>query len=96
MIYLDFPRKWFSLTGMPVKQVIWKNDLLDLIRAMFIKTAITQLIMGLSENLFHLSDPWNPLYHGKFTMLYLSKGQDRMGLIKSGIKHTVQLTKMNF
>ena len=43
-------------------KVIWKNALLDLIRAMFIKTAITQLIMGLSEQLFHLNDPYNPLY----------------------------------
>ena len=32
-----------------LKQVIWKNALLDLIRAMFIKIAITQLKMGLSE-----------------------------------------------
>ena len=33
-----------------LKQVIWQNALLDLIRAMFMKMAITQLIMGLSEN----------------------------------------------
>ena len=34
-----------------LKQVIWKNALLDLIRAMFIRMAITQLIMGLSEKI---------------------------------------------
>ena len=40
-----------------LKQVIWKNALLDLIRATFIRMAITQLIMGLSEKFFHLNDP---------------------------------------
>ena len=33
---------------------------------MFIKMAITQLIMGLSEKFFHLIDPWNPLYLEKY------------------------------
>ena len=40
-----------------LKQVIWKNALLDLIRAMFIKMDVTQLIMGLSEKFFRLHDP---------------------------------------
>ena len=40
-----------------LKQVIWKNALLDLIRAMFIKMAVIQLIMGLSEKFFRLHDP---------------------------------------
>ena len=62
-----------------LKQVIWKSALLDLIRAMFIKTPITQLIIGLSEKFFHLNDPCNPLCQEKFTILYLSKGPDRMG-----------------
>ena len=44
------------------KQVIWKNALLDLIRAMFIKMAVTQLIIGLSEKFFRLHDPQTPLY----------------------------------
>ena len=35
-----------------LKQVIWQNALLDLIRAMFMKMVVTQLIMGLSEELF--------------------------------------------
>ena len=29
-----------------LKQVIWQNALLDLIRAMFMKMSVTQLIMG--------------------------------------------------
>ena len=40
-----------------LKQVVWKNAYLDLIRAMLIQIAITQLIMGLSEKLFHLNNP---------------------------------------
>ena len=39
-----------------LKQVNWKNAFLDMIRAIFIKNAITQLIMGLSEKLFCLND----------------------------------------
>ena len=53
-IYLFFR---FQLDLFLLKQVIWKNALLDLIRAMFIKSAITQLIMGLSDKVFHLNDP---------------------------------------
>ena len=45
-----------------LKQVIWQNALLDLIRAMFMKMAVTQLIMGLSEKLFRLHDPQTTLY----------------------------------
>ena len=62
-----------------LKQVIWKNALLDLIRAMFIKIAITQLIMGLSEKFFRLHDPQTPLYQENITFSYLPKGPDRMG-----------------
>ena len=62
-----------------LKQVIWQNALLDLIRAMFIKMAITQLIMALSEKLFRLHDPQTPLYQENITILYLPKGPDRMG-----------------
>ena len=40
-----------------LKQVIWKNTLLDLIRAIFIKMAISQVIIGLSEKFFYLNDP---------------------------------------
>ena len=45
-----------------LKQVIWQNALLDLIRAMFMKMAVTKLIMGLSEKLFRLHYPQTPLY----------------------------------
>ena len=62
-----------------LKQVIWKNALLDLIRAMFIKMAITQLIMGLSEIFFRLHDPQTPLYQENIPISYPSKGPDRMG-----------------
>ena len=62
-----------------LKQIIWKNVLLDLIRAMFIKMAITQLIMGLSEKFFRLHDPQTPLYQKNITISYLPKGPDRMG-----------------
>ena len=62
-----------------LKQVIWKNALLDLIRAMFMKMAVTQLIMGLSEKFLHLHDPQTPLYQENITISYLSKGPDRMG-----------------
>ena len=50
-----------------LKQVIWKNALLDLIRALFIKIAVTQLIMGLSEFFFRLHDPQTPLYQINIT-----------------------------
>ena len=54
-----------------LKQVIiWKNALLYLIRVMFIKIAVTQLIMGLSKKLFRLHAPQTPL----------QKGPDRMGI----------------
>ena len=62
-----------------LKQVIWKNALLDLITAMFIKMAVTQLIMGLSEKFFRLHDPQTPSYHENITISYLPKGPDRMG-----------------
>ena len=62
-----------------LKQVIWKNALLDLIRALFIKMAVTQLIMGLSEKLFRLHDPQTPLYQENITISYHPKGPDRMG-----------------
>ena len=62
-----------------LKQVIWKNALLDLIRAMFIKITVTQLIMGLSEKFFRLHDPQTPLYQENTTISYLPKGPDRMG-----------------
>ena len=61
-----------------LKQVIWKNALLVLMRAMFIKMAITQLIMGLSEKFFRLHDPQTPLYQENITLSYLPKGPDRM------------------
>ena len=64
-----------------LKQVIWQNALLDLIRAMFMKMAVTQLIMGLSEKFFRLHDPQTPLYQKNITILYLPKGPDRMGII---------------
>ena len=62
-----------------LKQVISQNALLDLIRAMFMKMAVTQLIMGLSEKFFHLLDPQTPLYQENITISYLPKGPDRMG-----------------
>ena len=62
-----------------LKQVIWQNALLDLIRAMFMKMTVTQLIMGLSEKFFRLHDPHTPLYQESITILYLPKGPDRMG-----------------
>ena len=62
-----------------LKQVIWKTALLDLIRALFIKMAVTQLIMGLSEKFFCLHDPQTPLYQENITISYLPKGPDRMG-----------------
>ena len=61
-----------------LKQVIWKNALLDLIRAMFMKMAVTQLIMGLSEKFFRLHDPQTPFYQENITISYLPKGPDRM------------------
>ena len=42
-----------------LKQVIWKNTLLASIKGMLIKMAITQLVMGHFEKLFHLHDPQN-------------------------------------
>ena len=62
-----------------LKQVIWQNALLDLIRPMFIKMAVTQLITSLSEKFFHLHDPQTPLYQKNITISYLQKGPDRMG-----------------
>ena len=62
-----------------LKQVIWQNALLDLIRAMFMKMAVTLLIMGLSEKFFRLHDPQTPLYQENITISYLLKGPDRMG-----------------
>ena len=62
-----------------LKQVTWQNALLDLIRAMFMKMAVTQLIMSLSEKSFRLHDPQTPLYQDNITILYLLKGSDRMG-----------------
>ena len=66
-----------------LKQVIWQNALLDLIRAMFMKMAVTQLIMGLSEKFFRLHDPQTPLYQENITILYLPKVPDRMVAYKS-------------
>ena len=40
-----------------LKRIIWKNALLDLTRAVFMKMAISQLIIGLSEKFFRLKDP---------------------------------------
>ena len=65
-----------------LKQVIWQNALSDLIRAMFMKMAVTQLIMGLSEKLFRLHDPQTPLYQENITISYIPKGPDRMGCIE--------------
>ena len=64
-----------------LKQVIWQNALLDLIRAMFMKMAVTQLIMGLSEKFFRLHYPQTPLYQEDITISYLPKGPDRMGCL---------------
>ena len=44
-----------------LKQVIRTNAFLASIKGMFMKMAITQLLMGLFEKLFHLHDPQNPL-----------------------------------
>ena len=35
--------------------------------------------MDLFEKLFRLHDPQNPLYQENITILYLSKGPDRIG-----------------
>ncbi len=56
-----------------LKQVIGQNALLDLIRAMFMKMAVTQLIMGLSEKIFRLHNPQTPLYQENITISYLPK-----------------------
>ena len=55
-----------------LKQVIWENALLDLIRAMFIKMAVTQLIMGLSENSFAYMTPRLPSIR-KRSLFYTSQ-----------------------
>ena len=65
-----------------LKQVIWQNALLDLIRAMFMKMAVTQLILGLSDKFFRLHDPQTSLYQENITISYLPKGPDRMGHFK--------------
>ena len=62
-----------------LKQVIWQNAPLDLIRAMFMKIAVTQLLIGLFERLFCLHVPQTPLYQENITISYLPKGPDRMG-----------------
>ena len=46
---------------------------------MFMKMAVTQLIMGQSEKFFRLHDPQTPLYQENITMSYLPKGPNRMG-----------------
>ena len=47
-----------------LKQVIWKNALLDLIRAMLIKLDVTQLIMGLSEKYHYFIPSKGPRSNG--------------------------------
>ena len=67
-----------------LKQVILENAISDLIRAMFIKTAITLimgLIMGLSGKFFGLNVPWNPFYQRKFFYFIPLKGPGPNGLI---------------
>ena len=43
---------------------------------MLIKMTITQHEMGLLEKIFHLHNPYNPLYQEQFTILYIPKGPD--------------------
>ena len=43
---------------------------------MLMKMAITQLLMGLFEKLFHLNITQTPLYQEKFSILYLPKSPD--------------------
>ena len=55
-----------------LKRVNWQNVLLDLIRGMFMKMAVTQLIMGLSEKFFRLHDPQTPLCQEDISLFHTS------------------------
>ena len=63
-----------------LKQVIWQNAFVDLIRAMFVKMAVTQLIMGLSEKFSPTWPPDSPL-SGKYHYFIPPKGPGSNGNI---------------
>ena len=71
---LSAPLDKIQLHPFWLKQVIWQNALLDLIRVMFMKMAVTQLIMDLSEKFFRLHDPQTLPPSGKYHYFIPPKG----------------------